>query len=130
MSTLQRLQDRASIVKNAKIKDLWPVRWLTVEGLIRYDRFVIMYKIYANSVQKAYGVKYQQRIKDDSFLDEEVRNTTTRAAFISVCPISTLSLFVIDLLSPMLVVLVCLSFYIRYPMCIFKFRKPHLLSNP
>ena len=62
MSALQRLQDRAlSIVKNAIVKDVWPARWLSVEGLIRYDRLVMMYKILHKICPESLWGKYQQR---------------------------------------------------------------------
>ena len=45
LNTLQRLQDRArSIAENARYKDNWSCDWLSVENIIRFDRWVMTYK--------------------------------------------------------------------------------------
>ena len=47
LQALQRLQNRAlSIIESARFKDPWPKKWLNVESLIRFDRSVLVYKIF------------------------------------------------------------------------------------
>ena len=46
LSQLQRLQTRAKkLIANAKYKDGWTCKWLSVESLISFDQGVMTYKI-------------------------------------------------------------------------------------
>ena len=46
LSQLQRLQTRAKeLIKNAKYKDGWTCKWLTVNSLISFDKGVMTYRI-------------------------------------------------------------------------------------
>ena len=43
---IKGLQNRALlIIESARFEDQWAKRWLNVENLIHFDRFVLVYKI-------------------------------------------------------------------------------------
>ena len=47
LQTQSCLQTRAlSVIESARFKDPWPKKWLIVDNLIRFDRSVLVYKIW------------------------------------------------------------------------------------
>ena len=51
----------------SRFKDVWPARWLSVEGLIRYDILVMMYKILHKICPESLWGKYQQRSERSAY---------------------------------------------------------------
>ena len=62
LHALQRFQDRAlSIIERARFKDTWPKKLLSVKNLIRFDRFVMVYKIVNKLYPENLWNMFQQR---------------------------------------------------------------------
>ena len=62
LQALQRLQNRAlSIIERARFKDPWPKKWLSVVNFVRFDRFVMVYKIVNKQCPESLWNMFQQR---------------------------------------------------------------------